>query len=84
MAHVQETAVVDEEREVLARDVDRRLGEVEQPAVAQPHLQEVPSLNGCGKPEDLREELRRRPHVPGRDDRVIEADVGHGLSLHVA
>ena len=70
-----ERFVVDEERVVVAGEVNAGFREVQQPPVTQPDLDEEPRLGGIIQPEDTGEELRRGALVTRGDDRVIEPDI---------
>lgn len=70
-----ERFVVDEERVVVAGEVNAGFREVKKPPVTQPDLEEEPRLGGIIQPEYAGEKLRRQALVTRRDDRVIEPDI---------
>src|SRR3546814_2474637 len=67
-----EGVLVHQEGEVLSREVDAGLCEVEDATVAEADLMEVSDLDRDGQPEDLGEELRRCLGVGGREASVVE------------
>lgn len=64
--------IVHKKREVLPREINPRLGEVDDATIAQADLLEEPRLNRRRKAKDLGEELRGFPCISCREDRVVK------------